>query len=58
MHGADVYSLLFSLPPLTSQEVQGFYRDWAGEGTPLPDNIVPVWNHSGPRPTDLVQDRE
>ena len=58
MHGVDVYSLLSSLPLLTSQEGQGFYRGWAGEGAPPPDNIVPVWNHPGLRPTGLAQDRE
>ena len=58
MHGVDAYSLLSSLPLLTSQEVQGFYRGWAEEGALAPDNIVPVWNHPGPRPTGLVQDRE
>ena len=38
MQGVDAYSLLSSLPLLTSQEVQGFYRGWAGEGAPPPDN--------------------
>ena len=58
MHGVDAYSLLSSLPLLISQEAQDFYRGWAGEGAPPPDNIVSVWNHTGPRPISLVQDRE
>ena len=58
MHGVDAYSLLSSLPLLISQGTQGFYRGWAGEGAPPPDNIVPVWNHPGLWPIDLVQDRE
>ena len=56
MHGVDAYSLLSNLPVLTSQEGQAFYKGWAGEGAP--DNIVPVWNHPGFRPTGLVQDRD
>ena len=58
MHGVNAYSLLFSLHLLMSQEGQGFYRGWAGEGAPPPGNIVPVWNHLGTRPTGLVQGRK
>ena len=58
MHGVDVYSLLSSLALLMSQEVQGFYRGWAEEEAPPPDNIVPVWSHPGFRPISLAQDRE
>ena len=42
MHGVDAYSLLSSLPLLTSQGVQGFYRGWAEEGAPPPGNVVSV----------------
>ena len=58
IHGVDAYSLLSNLPLLMSQEVQGFYRGWAGEGAPPPGNIVPVWSHPGPRPMGLTQDRK
>ena len=50
IHGVDVYSLLSSLPLLTSQEVQNFYRGWAGEGAPPPDNIVPAGTIQGSGP--------
>ena len=58
MHGVDAYPPLSSLPLLTSQGAQGFYRSWAGDGAPLPGNIVPVLSHPGPRPMGLTQDRE
>ena len=58
MHGVDVYSLLSSLPLLMSQEVQGFYRGLAEEGTLPPGNIVPVWSHPGLRLIGLAQDRD
>ena len=45
MHGVDAYSLLSSLPLLTSHWAQDFYRGWAEEGAPPPDNIVPVQGH-------------
>ena len=47
MHGIDAYSLLSSLPLLTSHKAQGFYRGWVGEGAPAADNIVPVQSRPG-----------
>ena len=47
MHGVDAYSLLSSLSLLMSQGFQDFYRGWAGEGAPPPDNIVPVQSLPG-----------
>ena len=40
---------VYAYPLLTSLRAQGFYRGWAGEGTPPPGNIVLVWSHPGPR---------
>ena len=57
MCGVGVYSLLSNLPLLMSHRDQGFYRGWAGEGAPPPDNIVPVQSHPGPKPMSLVLDR-
>ena len=58
MYGVYVYSLVSSLPLLTSQRAQGFYRAEQERGTSASDNIVPVQSLPGPKPIDLVPDRE